>query len=36
VAGRIRHYKKSFRLLNNLVGQGQVRCLFTDVDWPRG
>lgn len=34
VVGRIRHHHKSFRLLNNLVGQGQVRRLFTDVTWP--
>lgn len=34
IAGKIRHHNKSFRLLNNLVGQGQVRRLFTDVTWP--
>ena len=33
VAGRIRHHHKSFRLLNNLIGQGQVRRLFTDTTW---
>jgi hypothetical protein len=28
VAGRIRHQRKSYRVLNRLVGQGQVRRLF--------
>lgn len=30
VAGRIRHQRKSYRLLNRLVGQGQVRRLFSE------
>jgi HTH-type transcriptional regulator/antitoxin HigA len=30
VAGRIRHQRKSYRVLNRLVGQGQVRKLFTE------
>ncbi len=30
VAGRIRHQRKSYRVLNRLVGQGQVRRLFSD------
>ena len=29
VAGRIRHQRKSYRVLNRLVGQGQVRRLFS-------
>lgn len=33
VAGRVRHEKNSFRLLNNLVGQGEVRKHFTHVLW---
>jgi len=31
VAGRIRHHYKSFRVLNRLVGQGQVRRLFSET-----
>jgi len=30
VAGRIRHQRKSYRVLNRLVGQGQVRRLFAE------
>lgn len=30
VAGRIRHQRKSYRVLNRLVGQGQVRKLFLE------
>jgi HTH-type transcriptional regulator/antitoxin HigA len=30
VAGKIRHHYKSFRVLNRLVGQGEVRRLFPD------
>ena len=30
VAGRIRHDRKSYRVLNRLVGQGQVRKLFLE------
>ena len=36
VAGRIRHHHKSFRVLNQLVGHGQVRRLFPEVYWPSG
>jgi len=32
VAGRIRH-TRGYRVLGDLVGQGQVRCLFPDVRW---
>jgi HTH-type transcriptional regulator/antitoxin HigA len=31
VAGRYRHEYKSYRVLNQFVGHGQVRCLFRDV-----
>jgi HTH-type transcriptional regulator/antitoxin HigA len=31
VAGRIRHQRKSYRVLNRLVGQGQVRKLFPET-----
>jgi len=31
VAGRIRHHYKSYRVLNRLVGQGQVRRLFPET-----
>ncbi len=34
VAGRIRHYYRSFRVLNQLVGHGEVRRLFPEVTWP--
>lgn len=33
VAGRIRHERNSFRLLNSLVGQGEVRRHFPQVLW---
>jgi HTH-type transcriptional regulator/antitoxin HigA len=33
VAGRIRHRRGNYRVLNDLVGQGQVRRLFPDVRW---
>ena len=36
IAGRIRHHNRSFRLLNNMIGRGQVRRLFEDVTWPTG
>ncbi len=32
-AGRIRHESKRFRILNHLVGYGQVRRWFPDVTW---
>lgn len=33
VAGRYRHQYKAFRLLKEMVGFGQVRPLFPDVNW---
>jgi HTH-type transcriptional regulator/antitoxin HigA len=36
VAGKIRHYYKSYRVLNRLVGQGEVRCLFPEMGSSRG
>lgn len=33
VAGRYRHEYKSYRVLNQFMGHGQVRCLFRDVKW---
>jgi len=33
VAGRMRHHFKSYKRLSNLVGYGQVRKCFTDVEW---
>lgn len=33
VAGRIRHHYRSYRVLNRLVGQGQVRRLFPETVW---
>ena len=33
VAGRIRHHYRSYRVLNRLVGQGQVRRLFSETAW---
>ncbi len=33
VAGRIRHNYRSYRVLNRLVGQGQVRQLFSETLW---
>ena len=34
VAGRIRHRSKSYQVLNQLIGHGQVRRLFKEVGWP--
>lgn len=34
VAGRMRYEAKNFRILNQLVGSGEVRKLFPDVTWP--
>jgi HTH-type transcriptional regulator / antitoxin HigA len=36
VAGRIRHQFKSFRVLNQFVGYGQVRRLFPEFEWDVG
>ena len=36
VAGRIRHQFKSFRVLNQFVGHGQVRRLFPELHWEPG
>lgn len=33
VAGRVRHEFRSYRVLNQFVGHGQVRCQFADVKW---
>lgn len=35
VAGRMRHQYKSYQMLNQLVGHGQVRRLFNEVTWPQ-
>ena len=32
IAGRIRHERNNYRILNNFVGQGQVRCQFEGVN----
>lgn len=34
IAGRIRHRSKSYQVLNQLIGHGQVRRLFKEVRWP--
>ena len=34
VAGRIRHDSRNYRILNQLIGQGEVRHLFPECDWP--
>ena len=33
VAGRMRHDANNYRILNRLVGHGQVRRLFPEVEW---
>jgi len=33
-AGRMRHERKAFRLLNNLVGHREVRPKFPNIKWP--
>ena len=35
VAGRMRYERKSYRILNRMVGHNQVRKHFTDVKWGR-
>jgi HTH-type transcriptional regulator / antitoxin HigA len=35
VAGRIRYEHKVYRLLSNLVGQGEVRRHFPEIDWSK-
>lgn len=35
VAGRMRYEFKAFRMLNNLVGHGEVRKLFTNLIWEK-
>lgn len=34
VAGRIRYTSSNFRVLNHLVGKGEVRKCFPEVQWP--
>jgi HTH-type transcriptional regulator/antitoxin HigA len=36
VAGRMRHHFRSYRVLNQFVGHGQVRKLFSEIDWDTG
>jgi len=36
VAGRIRHHFKSYRVLNQFVGHGQIRRQFPEIDWGTG
>jgi HTH-type transcriptional regulator / antitoxin HigA len=36
VAGRIRHHFKSYRVLNQFVGHGQIRGQFPEIDWETG
>jgi HTH-type transcriptional regulator / antitoxin HigA len=36
IAGRIRHQFKSFRVLSQFVGHGEVRCLFPEINWESG
>lgn len=35
VAGKVRHIQRNYRVLKNLVGHGQVRRCFPDVNWPK-
>lgn len=34
VAGRVRFERRNYRLLSSMVGAGEVRSLFPDVEWP--
>lgn len=34
VAGRMRYEAKHYRILNQLIGSGEVRKLFSDTTWP--
>ena len=36
VAGRVRHESHRFRVFSQLLGQGQVRQLFPEVQWVKG
>lgn len=33
VAGRMRHESNSYKVLNQMIGQGKVRLCFPEVDW---
>jgi len=33
VAGRMRHEAKNYRILNQMIGHGEVRRLFSDIQW---
>jgi len=33
VAGRMRHEARNYKILNQLVGHGEVRKLFPEIDW---
>ena len=33
VAGRMRHEARSYKVLNQMIGQGKVRICFPDVNW---
>ncbi len=33
IAGRIRHEKRNYKILNQMVGHGEVRKLFEEVQW---
>jgi HTH-type transcriptional regulator/antitoxin HigA len=35
VAGRMRHESGSYKVLNQMIGQGKVRICFPEVDWQR-
>ncbi len=34
VAGRVRHERGNYRLLTSMIGAGQVRTAFDDLEWP--
>ena len=36
IAGRIRHDTKNYFILAQMVGKGEVRKLFTDIEWSAG
>ena len=35
IAGKIRYSRKRYHLLNNLIGQGEVRKLFPEISWKK-
>ena len=33
VAGKMRHYSRNYRILNQLIGNKQARICFSEINW---